>query len=76
MVHESNGSLTAAVSGRHSELLGSGSTHSRTGHRRRRGSAQLAGIIKENPGLAGLVIGLANSAYFGVPSTVVTVRDA
>ena len=37
---------------------------------------QLAGIVKENPGLAGLVIGLANSAYFGVPSTVVTVRDA
>ena len=34
---------------------------------------QLAGIVKENPGLAGLVIGLANSAYFGVPSNVVTV---
>lgn len=38
--------------------------------------AQLAGIIEENPGLAGLVIGLANSAYFGVPATVVTVHDA
>ncbi len=38
--------------------------------------SQLAGIIEENPGLAGLVIGLANSAYFGSPSAVVTVRDA
>ena len=37
---------------------------------------KLAGIIEENPVLVGLVIGLANSAYFGVPSTVVTVRDA
>ena len=37
---------------------------------------QLSEMIQENPSLAALIIGLANSAYFSSPTSIHTVRDA
>ena len=37
---------------------------------------QLSSIVEENPSLAALVIGLANSAYFSAPNPIHSVSDA
>ncbi|MBV1877389.1 MAG: HDOD domain-containing protein [Pseudomonadales bacterium] len=37
---------------------------------------QLAAVIQENPSLATMIIGMANSAYFSPPSPILNTRDA